>query len=374
VKRAKLIIAASESNADILYATRFRAPDAFVLLEIDGRKTLLLSDLEIDRGRRDAQVDEVLSYSALEKEIQGKKKARPSIAQVVARFLKARRITRVEVPADFSHLIATSLQKEGVKTIPASSTLWPERVIKTPEEIKALTAANRIAEAGLARAEEILRASEIRKDHKLLWSGKVLTSEMLRTEMEIAVVRAGGEARGDTIVACGDAACDPHERGHGPLLAHQLIILDIFPRAAGSGYYGDITRTVLRGRAGDAQLRIWETCLAAQKFALKAIRPGVAGIEIHNGIKTYFAEQGYPTEIRDGRWHGFFHGTGHGLGLEIHEEPRFAAATFQPGQVFTVEPGIYWPGVGGVRHEDVVVVTETGCKLLTKYPKPFELA
>jgi Xaa-Pro aminopeptidase len=357
----------------MLYATRFRAPDAFIFLENDGRRTLLLSDLEIDRGRKEAQVDEVLSYSELAKEVQGRKKKQPPLARVLAAFLAKNSAKRVIVPDDFPFALARALKKEKIRLKPAGGHLFPERQIKQPPEIEALTRALRTAEAGLARAMEVLKASTIRKDGKLFWSKRILTSEILRMEMEIAVVRAGGQARNDTIVACGDAACDPHERGQGPLMANQLIILDIFPRDARSGYFGDITRTVLRGSANDAQRQIWETCLEGQKNVLAAIKPDGVGGGIHEELKAFFTSSGYPTEIKDGRWQGFFHGTGHGLGLDLHEEPRFSATVFKPGQVFTVEPGIYIPGIGGVRHEDVVVVTETGCEVLTKFPKKLEI-
>jgi Xaa-Pro aminopeptidase len=373
VKRAKLIIAASESCADLLYATKFRAPDAFVFLEAQGKKTVMLSDLEIDRGRREAKVDEVVAFSEIEKAAQGGKKRRPSFARTVAAFLKSRGAKRVVVPGDFPLALARALKKEKVKLRPVDGHFWPEREFKTEGEIGALTAALRVAESGLARGMEVLKAAAIRKDGKLIWSKRVLTSEILRQEMEIAVVRAGGEARGDTIVAGGEQACDPHERGHGPLFANQLIILDIFPRDARSGFFGDITRTVVRGTATDAQRRLWETCLEGQKQVFAKMTPGAFGAEIHDALKAFFAESGYPTEIKDGRWQGFFHGTGHGLGLEIHENPRFGVTRFKPGQVFTVEPGLYIPGLGGVRHEDVVVITEDGYKLLTKHPKPLEI-
>jgi Xaa-Pro aminopeptidase len=225
----------------------------------------------------------------------------------------------------------------------------------------------------MERAMEILRSAAPRKDGRLSFGKRILTSEILRLEIETAIVRAGGEARGDTIVAGGEQACDPHGRGAGPLRANELIILDIFPRDARSGYFGDITRTVVRGRASEAQRVLWETCLAGQKMALEKMKPGNLGGPVHDLVKTFFAENGYPTEIRDGRWQGFFHGTGHGLGLEIHEPPRFAATTFLPGQVITVEPGIYVPGLGGVRHEDVALVTRRAPRLLTKAPKPFEI-
>lgn len=373
MKRAKLIIASSEASADLLYATKFRAPDDFVFLEAKGRKALLLSDLEVDRGRREARVDEVAAYSELEKEVQGGKKRKPAFTKVVAAFLKKRGVKSVVAPANFPLGFARQLRKENIKVRPSKGVFFPERELKTAPEIRAIEAALRITEAGMARGIEVLKAAAIRKDGKLSWNKRVLTSEILRQEIEVAIVRAGGEARGDSIVACGDQACDPHERGSGPLFAHQLIILDIFPRDARSGYFGDMTRTVVRGNASDAQRKLWETCLEGQRRALEAMKPGAPGLAIHEGIKSFFAESGYPTEIKDGRWRGFFHGTGHGLGLEIHETPRFSTTTFRPGQVITVEPGIYIPGIGGVRHEDVALVTAKGNRVLGDFPKLLEI-
>jgi Xaa-Pro aminopeptidase len=218
----------------------------------------------------------------------------------------------------------------------------------------------------------VLKQSSPGKGQKLEWSGTVLTSELLRAEIDTAVLRAGG-LPANTIVAGGDQACDPHERGHGPLKANSLIIIDIFPRAAASGYYGDLTRTVLRGRASDEQRRLWETVNEGQALALKKMKPGVDGLKLHKEVKQFFADRGYPTELRDGRQTGFFHGTGHGLGLEIHEHPRFQKTIFKAGQVLTVEPGLYYPGLGGVRTEDVVAITKSGIRMLSRFVHQLEI-
>ncbi len=370
--RQKLIIASSETSADLLYATKFRAPDPFVFLQGE-KKLLLLSDLELDRGRKEARVDRVDAYSDIEREVQGDKKKRPSSAHVIARWLKTCKARSVIVPSGFPLGLARQMRKEGIRIKPAKDPFFPERERKSAAEIRAIEAAIRIAEAGMSRAMEILKSSTLRRDGKLAIGRRILTSEILRTEIEIALVRAGGEARGDSIVAGGEQACDPHGRGTGPLRANELIIIDIFPRDARSGYFGDITRTVVRGTAGEAHRKVWGTCLAGQAMALKHMKPGNQGSAAHEAIKDFFAKAGYPTEVRNGRWQGFFHGTGHGLGLEVHESPRFAATTFLPGQVLTVEPGIYIPGLGGVRHEDVAVITTRGPRLLTHAPKPLEL-
>ncbi len=372
---SRLIVAASDSNADQLYATGFHVPDAFAFVESGGRTAVLLSALEVDRGRRQARVDLVEAYSDYEAIVRRKKKTKtpPTFAEVVAAFAKKHKAARPLVPADFPCGLAAALAAEGVTVRPADGHLWPQREIKTPAEIRAITAAIRITERGLDRAMEILRASAIRKDRRLDWNGVTLTAERLRAELESAMLFAGGFAANNSIVAGGGQACDPHERGHGPLRANELIILDIFPRAAKSGFFGDLTRTIVRGRASVAQRHLWETCLEGQRRALEALVPGAEGQPIQDGVRNFFTESGYPTEQRNGRWQGFFHGLGHGLGLELHEEPRIARTTLRPGQVFTVEPGIYLPGIGGVRHEDVVVITERGHRVLSRYPKPFEI-
>jgi Xaa-Pro aminopeptidase len=371
--RPKFLFACPETCADLLHAARFRAPDAFAFLESAGKKHILLNDLEVDRGRAEAPVDCVDSYSEVEKSLRKPEGKRPTQAKVLAAWLASKNAAEVRVPSNFPLGLARSLKKSGIDLKPSDGPLYPEREIKTRPEVHAIENAIRIAEAGMTRGIEILRASRIRKDSTLSWEGETLTAELLRNEMEIACVRAGGDARGDTIVACGEQACDPHRRGSGPLLANQLIILDIFPRDTKTGWHGDITRTVLRGQATPEQRRLWETCLEGQKLALDAMKPGTEGRIIHNMVQKFFADRGYPTEIKDGRWQGFFHGTGHGLGLELHEFPRFGEAIFQPGHVFTVEPGIYIPGLGGVRHEDVALVTKSGNRLLSQLPKPFEI-
>ena len=366
----RLIYAASETDADLFYATQFFAPDAFLLAEINGKRIVVLSELEIDRGRTEAQVDEVVSLKEIAAALP--QKERSSLAKIAAAFLKKRRVKKVEVPQSFPLGLARELESEGVKlSVAGGASLWPQREFKTAAELKLMQRASRITETGLARAMEVLRAAEV-SGKKLLWSGKTLTSEILRAEIESAILRVGGKPA-NTIVAGGTQACDPHERGHGPLMANSLIVIDIFPRDAKSGYHGDMTRTVVRGRASDAQRRLWETVWEGQKRMLKAMAPGVFGEKLEKGLRQFFAENGYPTEQRDGRNVGFFHGVGHGLGLEVHESPRFGKTVFKPGQVITVEPGLYFPEIGGARIEDVVAVSEKGIQMLSKFPKELEL-
>ena len=356
----------------MLYATRMFVGDPFIFLEQNGRRTIVLSDLEIDRGRRQAQVDEILSLSELERAVQGSSKKPPGYDKVVAHFLQKRGVSSAVVPATFPLGLAQELSKADIRLQPTNGLFWPEREAKTEDELRLLRRALSITEKGMARAMEVLAACKARRNKRLDWFGQVLTSEMLRAEIDSAILRAGG-LPANTIVAGGDQACDPHERGFGPLFADSLIILDVFPRDARSGYFGDMTRTVVRGRASDAQRRLWETVREGQAMALKGMKPGIDGLGLHNAIKQFFTEQGFPTEVREGRQVGFFHGTGHGLGLEIHEYPRVQKTILKKGQVLTVEPGLYYPGLGGVRIEDVVAVTDTGIRLLSRFEKRLEI-
>src|SRR5579885_1313175 len=370
-KPTRLIVAASDTDPDMLYATGFGAPDPFIFLERDGKRTLVLSDLEIDRARKQARADEFVMFSELEKEVQGKSKKPPPYEKVVAHFLKKRGVRSAIVPANFPLRYAEELAANRIRLRATNGLFWPERETKSRREVQLMERALRITE-GLRRALEVLKVSRPGRGKRLQWGGRPLTSEILRAEIDSAVLRAGG-IPGGTIVAGGDQACDPHERGHGPLYAESLIILDVFPRDAKTGYFGDMTRTVVRGRASEAQRKLWETVKAGQALALKTIKAGIDGMTIHRAIQDLFARRGFPTEVRNGRRVKFFHGTGHGLGLEIHEQPRLQKTVLKEGQVLTVEPGLYYPGLGGARLEDVVLVTKTGCRILSRFPKQLEV-
>jgi Xaa-Pro aminopeptidase len=364
----RLIHAASEHDADLFYATRFFAPDAFLFLQNKRTTFALMSDLEIDRARATMAVDEVHSWSAVADRLPAKSRA---TADVVAAFLRSQKVTHATVPENFPLGLAEELKKRGIALRPVPAPFFAERLVKTDDELKAMCRAHRITEAGLARGFEVLKASKP-SGRVLKWAGRTLTSELLRAEIESAVLRAGGVALG-TIVAGGDQACDPHERGSGPLRPGELVILDVFPRATKSGYHGDMTRTVVRGRASEERRKLWQTVLDAQKMALREMKPGTHGGALQKRVKDFFTERGYPTEIRGGRHTGFFHGLGHGLGLEVHDPQRMSATKFAPGHVLTVEPGLYYPGLGGVRHEDVVAITATGHRMLSRFPHMLEL-
>ena len=362
---ARLLVGNTDRVPDLTYATGLFVPDDFAWFRSSRGKTfVLLGPLEIDRARRTARVDVCLDLEG-----ERKKAALPKApySRVLASVLRRHGIRSAEVPSAFPVGLYQELQKAGIHLKPVPDPFFPERLKKSPLEIRHIAQALRAAEAGLQRAVEVLQAARIGPRQILCWGGSILTSERLRIEMEAACLRHGALAK-DTIVAGGIQACDPHERGAGPLRAHQAIILDIFPRDPRTGYFGDITRTVVKGRPPEALQHLRDTVAKGQKRVLRTIRPGLNGQKTQEELRDWFRCQGYPTAIRRGRWTGFFHGVGHGLGLEIHEAPRFAAAKIPAGTILTVEPGLYVPGIGGVRIEDVVHVTGRGHRRLTRFP------
>lgn len=367
-----LIVDSTEHSADLLYATRFHVPDDIVWFRKNGRTHALLSPLEIDRARAGAAIDRILSHADWTRRCHARLGRAPTRAEEIALLLKSHGLRSVTVPDRFPTGLADALRRLGLRIRVSPGQLFPERELKTPAEIRAIESVQRVTEAGLARGLEVLAAARSGPRRVLRWGGAVLTSERLRGEIDATLIRLGAlPAR--TIVAGGVQACDPHEIGHGPLRAGEAIILDIFPRDQQTGYYADMTRTVVKGRAPEPLRALYATVLAGQNLALSKMREGVDGGALHREIVSFFTEQGYPTRKKNGRWVGFFHGTGHSLGLEIHEPPRFGATTFRAGQVMTVEPGLYDPAIGGVRIEDLVVIRKTGIRNLTRAPKTLEI-
>lgn len=370
-----LLVADSEHDANMLYAVGVFVPDPFIYLRLRGRPLVVMSDLEIDRARAQARHCRVLSLTQWQERLRRRGVRSPGFAQIIRAILRGRGRRRLCVPGDFPHGLAVELQRLGVRVKVARDGVFPERQHKSPAEVKKLSAALAMAEVGMAEAIQVLRRARIGRCRQLLYHGTPLTSEKLRAVIDTAITQVGGLAS-HTIVAGGIHACDPHEAGHGPLRAHEPIILDIFPRSQKTGYFGDITRTVVRGQASDAARRLYDTVLRAQQLAFAKVRAGVRGVEVHRAVQQFFEAQGYKTGKRHGRMQGFFHGTGHGLGLQIHEAPRMSQtskAVLAAGHVVTVEPGLYYPGIGGVRLEDVALVTANGARNLTRFEEVFEL-
>lgn len=370
---ATLFIAASEQDSNLYYVTKFMAPDPFIYLEIKGERVLVMSDLEMDRARAEASVDRVLSYSEVEQKAKKQGIKDPTAVDIVHVVLKESKIRRLSVPANFPIIHAARLQERGYSLKPKRDPFYEQRVVKTAEEVRHIETAQRATEEAVAAAHAMLRKIDI-KGEQLWLDGAVVTSERIKKLINVKLMERDCIAQ-HTIVAGGEQACDPHNEGSGPLPAHRSIIFDVFPRSATSRYFADMSRTVICGTASPELKRLYRTVKDAQEDAIDKIRDGADGMKIHQGICARFEKAGYKTGLVNGRMQGYFHGTGHGVGLDIHEAPRISrtGSLLQEGHVVTVEPGLYYPGLGAVRIEDMVLVTKDGCRNLTNFPKVFEL-
>lgn len=371
--RATLFYAASEADANLYYATRFIAPDPFLFVEIKGERLLVMSDLEMDRARHQASVDQVLSYSEFERRAKAELSHESGPMDVVHMLLRERGVEQILVPSNFPFGHTLRLQELGYRLESKKEPFFEQRVIKTTEEVLHIETSQRATEQAVAAAHDLLRRATPREG--ILWvDDEPLTSEHVKKLINVRLMEHDCVAQ-HTIVAGGEQACDPHDEGSGPLPADRSIIFDVFPRSAATRYFADMSRTVVRGTASSETRRLYQVVLDAQEEAIDSIRDGADGAKIHQRICDRFESAGYRTGLVNGRMQGYFHGTGHGVGLDIHEAPRISrnGSRLQEGHVVTVEPGLYYPGLGAVRIEDMVLVTSDGCRNLTQFPKVLQL-
>ena len=373
-REAALIVAPSEGDANMLYAVGFFVPDPFIFFQHKNAKYAVMSDLEIDRAKKQAHVDRVLSLSLYQKKLRKLGKSPATMADILDSLFRERGIRSLVVPANFSALLADQLREKGYNLSIKRDPFWNERETKSNREVKQIAESLRIARLGLEAGIRMLKRTASKRDGYLYFNGSRLTSEMLKTAVNTTIM-AQGWLPSHTIISSGNQCVDPHHEGSGPIKANTSIIFDIFPRSQQNGYFGDLSRTVVRGRASEKLKDIYATVQAGQKIGFEQIRDGINGKQVHQNILDLFEARGFHTGRINGRMQGFFHGTGHGLGLDIHEAPRIAPvdATLRTGHVVTVEPGLYYLGVGGVRLEDVVVVTAKGNRNLTDCPQFLEI-
>jgi len=365
------VIHASGDESDQRYLSGFDAPDPFFTLFTPDRLSLLVSALEYGRARSGSRADEVVRRSEYDfRERVAEHGPREGRARTIAAFLDDRGVERVVAPERFPLGLADRLREQGVEIrVGETDALDEVRAVKTDEEIEFVRQSQRANEAAMAAAEDLLTAASV-VDGTLRVDGDPLTSERVKEEIEVTLLRHGC-GLDETIVACGRAASDPHDRGSGPLVAEEPIVIDIFPRGKASGYHADMTRTFAVGDPGE-QVREWfDLTDRARRAALDAVEPGVTGSEVHDAVCDVYEAAGHSTLRSDPSTEtGFIHSTGHGVGLDVHESPSVApdGDELEPGNVITIEPGLYDPEVGGIRIEDLVVVTEDGYENLTEYP------
>lgn len=372
--KARLMIADSEHDADMLYASGMFVPDAFIAIEIHEQWHGLFSPLEVDRARKNSKFDHIHLDSPLRTAAENANRC--GLAAIAAAFLEHHAVQSIEVPTQFPYGYAEQLQSWGFEVKSSEGAFFPARSIKTEIEIKHLAHAEKLTRRSMVQAENYLAACSIGDDGILRDenTGKKVKAANVRHAIETFLI-ANGAMPAHTIVACGKEGADPHNIGSGYIRAYQPIIIDIFPRVLTTGYWGDMTRTYVKGRATPEIKRLYNTVREGQDIGLSMVTAGVDGSTIHRAITEHFDKQGYPTKMIRGKQSGFFHGTGHGVGLQIHEAPRISIRSdiLKAGEVVTVEPGLYYPRLGGVRIEDMVVVRANGCDNLTNHKRILEI-
>ncbi|SFG10731.1 Xaa-Pro aminopeptidase [Halopelagius inordinatus] len=365
------LVDAASTDSTQRYISGFDAPDPFVTLYTPDRTALLVSSLEYGRAKTESRAERVVRLADYDyRELVADHGATEATARVVAAFLDDEGVESVAAPERFPLGSADTLRERGVTVEPErTDVVTTIRATKTEEEVANVREAQAANEEAMRAAETLLADATV-EDGTLVYEGEPLTAERVKEEIEVTLLR-NGCALDETIVACGADAADPHNRGSGPIRANEPVIVDIFPRSKATKYHADMTRTFAKGDASETVREWFETTDEARRAALDAVEPGATGAEVHAAVCDVYEAAGHPTLRSDPTTEtGFIHSTGHGVGLDVHERPRVSldGEELEPGHVITIEPGLYDPDVGGVRIEDIVVVTEDGYENLTSYP------
>jgi Xaa-Pro aminopeptidase len=372
-KSDAFLIVGNSNNSDIFYSTHLFSSDPFAYVQTkDASETILVPDMERKRAELESRVSRVRTLQ--DYDYRGKIKERGDSAvaycDCLAQLLQELGARRVAVPRDFPYHIAQVLKEDGFSFEAIRSPFQQLRAKKSEAEIGKIRKAQDACNLAMKAAAEMIHKSEVVNGH-LNYHGYDLTAEKVRAAIDITLIEHGCEAEG-TIVACGKGSASPHWEGSGLIMADEPIIIDIFPRNKRDRYYADMSRTVLKGKASERLTAMYETVLLAQETAISMVKPGVRCSDIHSRVCEMFEEKGYAT-YKSGSSVGFIHSTGHGVGLEIHEAPPVGErdVVLEEGNVITIEPGLYYPDVGGIRLEDLILVTADGHENLTEMEKRF---
>jgi Xaa-Pro aminopeptidase len=352
-------------------------PDAFLYAEQNGRRVAVVSSLEAERINAAEPGIEVITPESLgaDEILAGGVPFDEMLLRVYARACRELEITSAAVPSTFPLELADRLRADGVDVQPDRKLFDSRRRTKNETEIAGLRRAQRACEAALDAARELLRNAK--SNGTLVLDGEPLTCERIRMEVE-RIFGEHGAFADEFTVSHGAQTAIGHEPGHGAILAGEPIVFDLFPRDRATGVFTDMTRTYVVGEP-PAEIVEWHAlCKEALDRVVAAVKPGVNGRTLMKIAADLFEEHGHPTqftkkpgEVLD---RGFFHSLGHGVGLEVHEHPYLSRVgdDLVEGDVIALEPGLYRPGLGGVRLEDIAIVTADGIDVVTSYP--YELA
>jgi len=339
---------AGGEDADMRYLSRFVMHDPFVFFKkMRQPGTIIVPQMEAERASRES-IAAVMTRTQAGLPGITKKEKKPwkAAAQMIAGQTGKTLLVSPTLPAALLRAL-----EESARVIVDTGTIDQMRAKKTPEEIRLIQTVQKKTERAMAYGISLIRNATVKKG-VLYQDGTPLTSELVRTAMHKQLMDDGCRAV-ETIISCGEDTAFPHIIGSGPLKSNEPIVIDMFPRDEVTGYYADMTRTVSKGKPDQQIIDMYEAVKEAQQIGISHIKAGVPGADAHTAVVDYFKSRGYESDTR-----GFIHNLGHGVGLQVHEFPTVgpAGAALEAGFVVTVEPGLYYPGVGGIRLEDMGAV------------------
>jgi Xaa-Pro aminopeptidase len=353
------VVYASSHDADMRYLTHFTTSDPFVFFKKPEMKgVIIVSQMEVGRASRESTAAIMTRTQAGLPDIL---KTENDPYRATARMIAGQVGKKILVPPDFPISLANSLS-EYCTILVDGGTVRSMRAKKGRNEILLMKNVQKSAEKAMGCAISLIKKASVKKE-VLYLDKKPLTAEYIKYSM--LLLQHGCNAV-DTIVSCGEETAIPHMTGTGPLKSDEPIVIDLFPVEEKSGYYADMTRTVVKGEASSEIYDMYTTLHGAKRLAISRVRAGVPGADIHQAVVDFFKDHGYESNSR-----GFIHNLGHGIGLQVHELPIVGPAGKElvSGNVITIEPGLYYPGTGGVRLEDMGVVTKTGFENFTAFPE-----
>jgi len=355
------VIYASSRDTDMRYLTHFTTSDPFVFFKKPGEPgVIIVSQMETGRASREATATVMTRTQAGLPEIL---KTETDPYRATAKMIAGQAGKKILVPPNFPIALADAIS-EYCTIVVDGGTVQSMRAKKSKNELLLMNNVQKVTEKAMDRAISLIRCSSVKKgilhiDHK------PLTSEYVKFAMHSLLLEHGCGAV-DTIVSCGEDTAIPHMSGTGPLKSDEPIVIDLFPVEEKSGYYADMTRTVVKGEPSMDIQEMYDALREAKQLGISHVKAGVSGADVHLAVVDFFKERGYETDTR-----GFVHNLGHGVGLQVHEMPTVGPAgkALESGNVITIEPGLYYPGIGGVRLEDIGVVTSKGFKNFTTFPE-----
>jgi Xaa-Pro aminopeptidase len=355
------VIYASSRDTDMKYLTHFTTSDPFVFFKKPGEPgVIIVSQMETGRASREATATIMTRTQAGLPEIL---KTEQDPYRATAKMIAGQVGKKILVPPNFPIALANAMS-EYCTVVVDGGTIQLMRAKKSKIELILMNKVQKVTEKAMDRAVSLIRSSSVKKG--ILHIGqKPLTSEHVKFSMHSLLLEHGCGAV-DTIVSCGDDTAIPHMSGSGPLKSDEPIVIDLFPVDEKSGYYADMTRTVVKGEPSKDIREMYDALREAKHLGISRVKTGVSGADIHLAVVDFFNERGYETDTR-----GFIHNLGHGVGLQVHELPTIGPAgkALESGNVITIEPGLYYPGIGGVRLEDIGAVTSKGFNNFTAFPE-----